>query len=364
MINISKYNPYLYKSGKSSRINLGNNAGIIRTPLSKFLIDGYTPTHWFKHKCKKIGKIFYYIKNHKEISKNYNKFMQIREDSTEYMQVLSELSKKEAKGKKVEINLENGQLSDIVKSDESCIFVINHDNAKEDPALLGFFNMLLSREYVLNNKGQTCPRPKIIMTDSILKNLDSKTKAIMEKFGYVGIDSRIFTPNSAENKKVLSPVLRDFIKDKVNIFIFPEGRMMKFSALSIEQKFQPGISKIIEIASMSKNRTKVVPLGFSQDNNLDSIYIGAPLYFKKKGKEMLISNANSASAFSSKQYSEFFKGTKEQEFKTITKEGKPVIGKDVLDYISGVLCENIKICREEAKQSLRRQVPENEIIKL
>ena len=41
-----------------------------------------------------------------------------------------------------------------------------------------------------------------------------------------------------------------------------------------------------------------------------------------------------------------------KEFATLTEKGVPVSGKESPSYIAGVLCENLQICKEEAKKSL------------
>ncbi len=55
---------------------------------------------------------------------------------------------------------------------------------------------------------------------------------------------------------------------------------------------------------------------------------------------------------------------KENEFRVITHQGQPVTGRDLGDYIAGILCENLRICRKEARKQLPQNSLGDEIIKI
>jgi hypothetical protein len=340
---------------KSKKYNpsFGSNVSLEKNFLNKLLVDGFAPYSRAKHFIIKMSHLSDYFKNKNKIADLYSKSMSIDENSSYFMGFFAELCKKIAKGQEVEINIEKGQLANIAKSDEACIFVMNHDNFQKDPKLLAIFNNLLAKEYLSTGKGETCPRTKVLLTKSMQKEKDAKSRAIFEKFGCVGIDASIFAEESNTNLKEVSKLIKAFSKNSVNIFIFPEGRMSKFKELDIEHKFQTGVGKMIQLASTGKQRVKVVPLGFAYDGELGGINIGEPVYFKKDGKKILTSQGN-IKGQKNDPYQNFFEQGKADEdgFYVITKNGTPVTDASRADYISGLLCQNLKICKEKALKSL------------
>ena len=190
-----------------------------RKALNKILmIGGFLVTTFNKLLKKLKGKAS--TKNFHEITMED---LKKAETDPEYQMLMSyELSKIMTRGKEVEINIENNELQDLINNDEACIFIMNHDRQKEDPKLLCFFNALLTREYLCNEKGATCPRPKILINKDILETSNKEKKAFGKALGAVGIDSGIYCNNKFANGKIMSPIIKDFIENKANIFIFPE----------------------------------------------------------------------------------------------------------------------------------------------
>lgn len=329
----------------------------------KFLVNDYNPI--VTQLRTLLGKLSL-LKNKREILKNYNKLIDIDINSHEFMQYIMDWGKQNAKGKAVEINIEDGILKDIGKSDESCIFIINHNIPHSDSKLLSFFNSLLTREYILNNKSKTCPRPKIIVSENFLQFLDPKTRALREKFGYVGIDAHLFDTDKGKNARALFPTIKSFINDKVNIFIFPEGKRCLFEELPFENKFQTGVAEIVNKLINHKKRVKVVPLGFASSGDLGGIHVGAPIYFKRVNEKTYATAGNNLSQFVSPDYRNFFIADKldEEGYKLITNQGQQVSEKEAPDYISGLLCENLRVSKEEAKLSLINNPKDDNIIKL
>jgi hypothetical protein len=139
--------------------------------------------------------------------------------------------------------------------------------------------------------------------------------------------------------------------------------MCIFNGLGLEYKLQTGVAEIIHGASKSKGRVKVVPLGFAYHKDLGSIHVGEPIYFRRSGKNMLVTRGNIDSSFASQNYVDFFtKSTADEDgFNIITTHGEPVTGEEIPDYMSGILCENLNICTEEAKRAISQCSPEEKV---
>lgn len=347
-----------YKNNKSCvienkvnhELNFGNKNAILKTKKLENLEKQQHKVEFFFRKL--IGKINVAL-NGKKIDSTYKSIANLDVQSLEYMENSFNYGKMMARGKKVEINIEDGALANIAKSDEPCIFIMNHDNQRQDPKLLAVFNSLLTREYVAIGKGESSPRPKIILNEDIITSANEKTGAIYEKLGAVGVDASLFSPNLVKNGKKIFLMIKEFIANKANIYIFPEGKMCAFKYLDPEYKFQTGVADIVSQITKRKKQVKVVPLGFAYEGKIGSIHIGEPIYFKKDGAHMLTTSGSVNSSFASKSYVDFFKNSKEaDDFRVITDHGKPVEDENISDYIAGVLCENLKICKSEAKKAI------------
>lgn len=359
-ITLSNLQPhYNYKSTENKNVNFGNKISIPKTPKLEAI-----EKHEINFECflRKLGDKINSLINSKRINALYEHVINTDEKSKEYMIQIFDYGKMLSGAKEIEINVENESLMNIAKSDESCIFIINHDDQKQDPKMLGFFNSLLAREYILNEKAETCPRPKVILNDDILSSLNPKSRAVLEKVGSVGVDARLFSPNLIANGRTLVPLIKDFINNKSHIFIFPEGRMCAFNTLGLEYRFQTGVADIIGQIAKRKKQVKVIPLGFAYKGKVGSIHVGEPVYFKKDNSRMLVTKGNIDSQFASEKYTNFFKTNSEaDDFKTITSDGKPVESEDIPDYVAGILCENLKICKEEAKKAISKSSPKENI---
>jgi hypothetical protein len=163
----------------------------------------------------------------------------------------------------IEMNFESPQFQDLIKSDEACIFIINHDHQVEDPALLSSFNTALYEGYIENGKAATCPEPKVILNRDILDTISLPGfREIYEKLGAVPVDASVesesmdtykqtfmewathlipkrwrvkrpvgengrplpVVPPKKDNARNLVPILKAFNENKNHIFLFPEGR--------------------------------------------------------------------------------------------------------------------------------------------
>lgn len=301
--------------------------------------------------------------NRKQTEAMFNELSGVDEKSPAFVEVLARAGRFFAKGKEVEINLESGRIAEIAKSNEPCIFIMNHDNQSHDPEMMALFNTLLSQEYARLGKAESCPRPRIILNEDILLSMDDKMRTIFEKLGAVGIDASLFSKGN-KNARVLIPLLKDFVEGRAHIYIFPEGKMAAFKG-DLKSKFQAGVGSMVYRALGKREQVKVVPLGFAYNKKakplLSSIHVGEPVVFKLDGDTVLTSRGNTTSSFTAANYREFFEKS-DSDFSTITEQGTPVTGKNTTDYIAGVLCENLRICTEEAKASLPKATLGDKVI--
>jgi len=374
----------------SSFKSLDNVLDLSKSTSNKTLLDPYDSPSALPEQStqKEPGKIKYIVKgglnelgnialkivfkqaekqNSEFINEEYNDLQKTDKDSPEYIDHIIKIGKKLAQGMKVdsaEVNIEDGALSDIANSDESCIFIMNHDSPIQDAAALGIFNSLLYNEYNKENKSKDCPRPSIIVSNNVLDSQTPKIKAISEKIGCVGVDANIYHSKEGRNlnSKQLEPVIKDFCADKKHLFIFPEGQMNCFKNSSFKERFQAEVGSMVKIASLKKDRVKVVPVGFGYDKN-DSgktavkIQIGEPVYFIKDGKKILANAGNIRLDNASENYKKFFYDdgdnqvqVKDQKdkYKDITNGRENLSSKEQAQYIAGALAENLNIIRDEA----------------
>lgn len=250
-----------------------------------------------------------------------------------------------------EINIESGRLLDIVNSDEPHIFILNH-TTKQTKDINGalFFNSLLYREYLYNNKAQTCPRSKIFASDSFMKH--SKIQDELKYLGVVPVYSRANDKLAKDkNKSAIQQIVEDIVAGKINFFIFPDGAMAILPFLPMKYKFQPGVSAIIKRVLDKRNSIKVVPLAFAHDKKGSAIHIGKTVEFKKEGEKYFTNQGNSESEFFNKNFKKFYEG---KDNILITNKGETVTPNDIVPFISGVLSENLSCCIKEAKQDLKQ----------
>ena len=287
---------------------------------------------------KIINKALYPF-NRKQIDALYETVNNIDVHSEEYCGAMAAYADRFLQKQDLLCNFEDPILSKIAESDMPVIYVMNHSKQTSDPSMMMLFNALLNVKYLEIGKVATSPRPKIIMNRNIIESQCPKMQEIYEKCGAVGVDITSEHPN---NTRALISVIKGYLSDKNNIFIFPEGRNCVKKHLPFEERFQDGISGIINrILEMGKT-VKVVPLGFSygkEKNILGSMFIGQPMYFKKTGNEILTSSANVKSEFASESLKKSF-------------------GDRFIKRISGIkeistqIIENMKICMAEAQKRL------------
>ena len=299
----------------------------------------------------KIGEIF----NKTRDNKLYNEFLAVETKSPEYIDVLRQVSRQYLGNKNLEVNFENNRITNIAKSKRPHIFIMNHDSQKKDPQMLATFNTMLNDEYMALGLAEKCPRPRIILNEDILLSMNERNRNIFEKMGAVGIDASIHNPNTKANSKKFITLMREFIKGDVNIFIFPEGKNSIFKNKPLDEKFQLGVAEMVTKLTGRVPEVNVTPLGFAygKKSQVDSIHIGETIVFKKDGEHITSSIGNITSNFANKEYKNFFKNKSNA---IITKDGIPVKGKEQAEYVGGILCENLRICKEEAKNAILKLI--------
>lgn len=249
-----------------------------------------------------------------------------------------------------EINVESGKIMDIVNSNEPHIFIMNH--TRQQPKDINgamFFNSLLYREYIYQNKANDCPRSKVFAGEGFLKRSNMPDE--LEFMGVIPINAKAENKNAKEkNRETIQNIVNELSEGKINFFIYPEGAMAIVPFLPLKYKFQPGVSTIIKRVLEKRDSIDVIPLTFAHDKTQSAIHIGEAVKFSKKNGQYYTNKGNSDSKFFDKKFENFYKDKDEI---LLTNNGQPVKTDDVVPFISGVLSENLDCCIKEAKNDLK-----------
>ena len=249
-----------------------------------------------------------------------------------------------------EINVESGKIMDIVNSNEPHIFIMNH--TRQQPKDINgamFFNSLLYREYIYQNKANDCPRSKVFAGEGFLKRSNMPDE--LEFMGVIPINAKAENKNAKEkNRETIQNIVNELSEGKINFFIYPEGAMAIVPFLPLKYKFQPGVSTIIKRVLEKRDSIDVIPLTFAHDKTGSAIHIGEAVKFSKKNGQYYTNKGNSDSKFFDKKFENFYKDKDEI---LLTNNGQPVKTDNVVPFISGVLSENLDCCIKEAKNDLK-----------
>ena len=314
--------------------------------------------------ANKISNLFQ-SKKAKELTKTISEITP--ESSPKYLSQLEGVSRIYASNKIIDVNIEDKILEQIAQSGKSTIFIMNHSNQSEDPQMLAVLNTLLTQAYQDAGRGDSFPLPKIILNKDILTSMNSVRRKAFEAVGAVGVDANISSRDTSENARAMLPLIKDFISDKCNIFIFPEGRLAIRKDLELFQRFQGGIAEMINKILGIKKEVTVVPVGFSYgrgaNKDLTGMHIGTPIVFKRD-KDITTATSGSIlnSEFADPGFAGFFGKHKDEIDIVITKEGKPVGKRDITSFIKDMLSENLGICAKEAEKKLALPVEKSEIL--
>lgn len=285
----------------------------------------------------------------------YNDLKGVEPQSEEFIAQLLKATNKYSKKMEFEINIEDGNIERIVNSGKPHIFIMNHDKQLRDPNMLATFGKILYSMYQNAGKSATCPRPKIVLNEDILLSMKPERAELLKKLGAIGIDANVYSTDKGKNARAMLPMLRDFIRGNANIFIFPEGRLAGRKP-TLKERFQSGISEMISKLIEKTDEVNVTPLAFAYNKfskrDLTSMFVGKPITFKRNGDFVTTTKGNIDSEFATLGYKKYFGNALLNEDKIITDSGVPVKSDDASSYISGILCENLEICRKEAKKIL------------
>ena len=294
------------------------------------------------------------------------------EPSRLYLEQLCEIGRLYSTQKVIDVNIEDMILEKLAQKGESVIFVMNHSNQSEDPQMLAVLNTLLCDAYKKAGK-EDFPLPKIILNEDILKTMNPTRRKAFENFGAVGIDASVIGSDKGVNAKAFLPLIKDFIKNKCNIFIFPEGRLAIREDLDLFNRFQGGVTSLInKILTIKKNVT-VVPVGFSYggktkglngeilgEKGLNGMSIGTPLEIKRVGNTTTITSGDILKEEDSCLF-DFFSKNKDKADIPITFNGEPIKQEEIPDYLKTIICENLETNNNLAKKKLEVPLNKNEV---
>ena len=237
---------------------------------------------------RKMSDKIFLLSNRKSIRHLNNEFVKINPESKEYIEELAKVGN--GMGDEFIItNIEDNPLKQLVKSGDSAIFVLNHPNFNKDKLTYMIINSMLNKMYIQEGKQATCPRPKILVSKNMLKLLSEKVGNIYRQCGLTEIDAGIDKRNKQFNSKSVIKLMKEFLENKSNIFIFPEGNK-SVQNKPFEERVQPGIAKLIKDAMNIKKHVKVIPIGIKytdEKKSFGKIFIGKPMYFKKSHNEII-----------------------------------------------------------------------------
>ena len=316
-----------------------------------------------------VNKIadFFESKKTKMITKNIAQITP--EPGEKYLAQLEEISRFFSTKKTIDVNTEDKILEKIAQKNDSLIFIMNHSNQSKDPSMLAVLNTLLVRAYKSAGKVNNFPLPKIILNQDILKAMNPTKRRAFENFGAVGIDANIYSGDKNVNARAFLPLIKDFVRNKSNIFIFPEGKLSVRRDLDLNARFQIGIAELINKVLGVKKNVSVVPVGFAYgkgvNKTLTGMHIGEPIIFSREGENTTTTCGNILkSKFATEEFKKFFEKHKDKAEVQITNEGIPVKKDEISEYIKNILSENLEICSKEAEKRIERPIDINEVIEV
>lgn len=221
----------------------------------------------------------------------YKSFTLIRKMTPASPQYIEEWAKigNSVNNKFIDMNIEDGKIEQIAKSGDSHIFILNHDNPERDKFIYPIFNSFLNYAYTAFGKQNDCPRPNILVSKNVINLASKKFQNIYKKMGLIPVNASMTDRKPEENIFPVKLLIAKFLHKKCNLFIFPEGNNSVYKDKSLDEKFQPGIAKIIKSIVDSKDSVKVVPLGLSYNdtkNSMGAIHIGDTIIFQKTGEDI------------------------------------------------------------------------------
>lgn len=280
-----------------------------------------------------------------------------------YLAQLAEIGRLYASKKTIDVNIEDKILEQIAEKGDSTIFMMNHSNQSEDPQMVAVLNTLLAEAYKESDV-ESFPLPKIIMNEDILKTMNPTKRKAFENFGAVGIDASVVGGDKDVNTRAFLPIIKDFVRNKCNIFIFPEGRLAVRKDLDFFQRFQSGVANMVDKILNLKKEVRVVPVGFAYGKddrkNLASMNIGTPIIIKRNEGVTSITKGDIEKEPLSPLFS-YFEKYKDEEDIVITSKGVPVQKNKIAEYLKTILSENLEINSALAEKGLLEPFEESDV---
>ena len=160
------------------------------------------------------------------------------------------------------------------------------------------------------------------------------------------------------------PLIKGYVKDNCNIFLFPEGRLAVCKNLDFFNRFQPGVASMVDKILKLKKEVRVVPVGFAygkgDKKDLTAMNIGTPIILKRNNGETTISKGDILEDKSSDLYN-FVNKQKDKTDILITKNGIAVPEKEIVGYIKTFLAENLEINSKIAEDKIINSIDEEVI---
>ena len=313
-------------------ISVYTKRNIINTYLDNPTNFPAITTRKFCEKIVKYSRIMadriFFINNRRSINKLDKTFSQMLPESKEYIEELAKVGNSMDKHF-IRTNIEDNPLKSVAQSKNATIFVLNHPNYHKDKFTYVIINSILNKMYTEQGRQLDCPRPKIIVSKNMLKMLGKKVGRIYKQLGLSEVDASLKNRDNKTNTHTMHSLMKEFIENKSNIFIFPEGNNSAYNNMPLEKRIQPGIAGLIKAATQAKESVRVVPIGIhypGETNSFGNFYIGKPMYFKKSGNDII-----------------YTEGTDKKKITHVNlKESIPVIFSEI--------CQNIKFGMEKASE--------------
>ena len=235
------------------------------------------------NKLRSVASKILMFENIKSFYKTFQLLRKLNPSSPNYIEEWAKLGNS-IHNKYINMNIESGRIEEIAKSNDSVVFILNHDNVERDKFIYPIFNSFLNYAYSAFGKQKDCPRPNIIVSKNFFQIAGNRFKHIYHKMGLIPVDASMTDRNFEKNISPVRQLISRFSDNKCNIFIFPEGNNSVYKNRTLKEKFQPGIAKMIDKILDSKSSVNVVPLGLSYNSAKDSmgsVHIGSTLTFNK-----------------------------------------------------------------------------------
>ena len=270
----------LFDNFKSNVKHLQSRAGNTATTkkfLDKLIVMGIKTNTFL---VQKIGSLF----NEKSLENSFQKMQKLDKKSPEYIETLAKIGNS-IKNKFIDINIEDGRIEKIAKSNRPTIFIMNHNAPPKDKFIYPIINSFLNYSYAVLGKQSSCPRPYIVVSKNVFNRANEKLCYLYNQMGMLPVDVNGGNGAANANARVFRSLIDKYIANEANIFIFPEGNNSIYKNKTLREKFQPGIVKTINKILEAKDSVDVVPIGITynkEKNSMGAVYIGKTITLKHR----------------------------------------------------------------------------------